>query len=99
MPDESNTCWPTPAWLTGSPRRRSCTRRESTTGRPTAGAWWSCTTKCLRATLGALALTRVGPDPVLLAALALLMTLGVLPTDDAVTGFSSEAVLTIGVGC
>jgi di/tricarboxylate transporter len=45
---------------------------------------------------GTLIWTRIGPDLVVLAALTLLMTLGVLPPQEAVAGFSSEAVLAIG---
>jgi di/tricarboxylate transporter len=47
--------------------------------------------------IGLLAATRVGPDLVLLGAVTLLLTLGVLRPADALAGFANEGMITVGV--
>ncbi|MDE2195859.1 MAG: SLC13 family permease [Gammaproteobacteria bacterium] len=58
-------------------------------------AWFTClvTFSCL----GVLAVTRLAPDLVLLAGVALLLLGGVLTPEQAVSGFANEAVLTVAV--
>ena len=58
-------------------------------------AWFTClvTLSCL----GVLAVTRLAPDLVLLAGVALLLLGGVLTPEQAVSGFANEAVLTVAV--
>jgi di/tricarboxylate transporter len=46
---------------------------------------------------GTLAFTRLAADLVFLGALAVLLTLGILPAEEAVAGFANEGVLAIGV--
>ncbi|MCI0463976.1 MAG: SLC13 family permease [Gemmataceae bacterium] len=58
--------------------------------------WQAWTTLAVLAgTFGTLALTRIGADLVMLAALTVLLTAGVLTPQEALTGFSNEAVVTI----
>src|SRR2546430_5863946 len=60
-----------------------------------AQAWMTLGVVAL--TFAALALTRVGPDLVMMGALTLLLTLGVLKPAEALAGFGSEALVTVGV--
>src|SRR5439155_20760729 len=45
--------------------------------------------------LGLLALTRIGPDLIMLGGLTLLLTTGVLTPDEALAGFANEGVVTV----
>ncbi|MGH2507222.1 MAG: SLC13 family permease, partial [Ktedonobacteraceae bacterium] len=58
-------------------------------------AWstWLVTLTCI----GVLAFTRLGPDLVLMAGLAMLLFIGVLKPVEALGGFANEAVLTVAV--
>lgn len=61
----------------------------------TAGAW--TTVGILAAVTTLLMFTRVGPDLVLLGALTLLLTCGVIGPTDALAGFANEGMATVAV--
>lgn len=58
-------------------------------------AWFSIAT--VAAAFALLALTRIGPDLILLSALAVLIVSGVLPPEKALAGFANEGMITVGV--
>jgi di/tricarboxylate transporter len=58
-------------------------------------AWFSIGT--VAAAFALLALTRIGPDLILLSALGLVVVAGVLPPEKALAGFANEGMITVGV--
>lgn len=58
-------------------------------------AWFSIGT--VAGALALLALTRIGPDLILLSALGLLIVSGVLPPEKALAGFANEGMITVAV--
>lgn len=61
----------------------------------TAGAW--ITVGVLIAVTGFLAFTRLGPDVVLMGALTILLTTGVIGPDAALAGFANEGMATVAI--
>lgn len=58
-------------------------------------AWFTIGTLCL--VMGFLVFSRIGPEVVLMGGLTLLLVSGILTPSEALTGFSNEGMITVGV--